>query len=92
MTERPAPFSARALSGLPGIAHGFYSRRGGVSTGIYASLNCGYGSRDDPAAVRENRERAVAALGHKAGEIATAYQVHSRRVVTVDTPWAPSRS
>ena len=89
MTEPPAPLSTPALSGLPGIAHGFYARRGGVSTGIYASLNCGYGSGDDPEAVRANRERAVAALGHKAGEIATAYQVHGRRVVTVDAPWAP---
>ena len=89
MSERPAPLSAPALSGLPGIAHGFFSRQGGVSTGIYESLNGGYGSRDDPAAVRENRERAVAALGRKAGEVATAYQVHSRRVVTVEAPWAP---
>ena len=89
MSERPAPLSAPALSGLPGIAHGFFSRRGGVSTGLYDSLNGGYGSRDDPAAVRENRERAVAALGHKAREVASAYQVHSRRVVAVEAPWAP---
>jgi YfiH family protein len=89
MSERPVPLSAPALSGLPGIAHGFFSRRGGVSTGIYDSLNGGYGSRDDRAAVRENRERAVAALGGEAGEVATAYQVHGRHVVAVEAPWAP---
>jgi len=89
MSVPPVPLSAPAISGLPGVAHGFFSRRGGVSTGLYDSLNGGYGSRDDPAAVRENRERAVAALGQEAGEVATAYQVHSRRVVAVEAPWAP---
>jgi YfiH family protein len=89
MSERPEPLIDRAMSALDGVTHGFFTRRGGVSAGTYASLNCGFGSRDDPAAVRENRERAVASLGHARREIATAYQIHSRRVVEVDAPWQP---
>ena len=54
---------AADLQSLPGIAHGFFGRDGGVSTGLYASLNCGPGSRDNSAAVTENRARAVAASG-----------------------------
>ncbi|MBS0281258.1 MAG: laccase domain-containing protein, partial [Proteobacteria bacterium] len=48
---------AADLQSLPGIAHGFFGRDGGLSTGVYASLNCGPGSRDDPAAVAGNRAR-----------------------------------
>ena len=51
------PLTADRLAVLPGIAHGFFTRHGGVSQGGYASLNCGLGSKDDPAAVRENRAR-----------------------------------
>lgn len=59
-----------------GIAHGFFQRHGGVSQGIYESLNCGPGSRDDPGAVRQNRDRVAAALG--AGiSLVTRYQIHS---------------
>ena len=56
---------AKTLS-RPGIAHGFFGRRGGVSEGIYASLNCGPGSGDDRAKVIENRRRATQALGAEA--------------------------
>ena len=58
----PTPLTADRLAALPGIAHGFFTRHGGVSQGGYASLNCGLGSKDDPAAVRENRARVAAAL------------------------------
>ncbi len=67
----------------PGVAHGFFGREGGVSTGLYASLNTGLGSRDDPGAVRENRRRIAAALGIGAQRLITNYQVHSARAVTV---------
>ena len=70
---------------LPGIRHAFFTRQGGVSQGIYASLNAGLGSRDDPDAVRENRRRAAAHFG--ASEIVTAYQVHSARAVPARGPW-----
>ncbi len=64
-----------------GIAHGFFGREGGVSEGIYASLNCGPGSRDDPAAVGENRMRVQAALG--AESLLSLSQVHSAVVHTM---------
>ena len=59
----PKPLLAPGLSGSDGIAHGFFTRHGGVSAGIYASLNCGIGSKDEPAAVRENRARVASHLG-----------------------------
>lgn len=70
-----------------GLRHGFFGRGGGVSEGIYAGLNCGYGSGDDRAAVRENRSRAAAWLGTDHDRLLTVHQVHSARVVRVDGPW-----
>jgi purine-nucleoside/S-methyl-5'-thioadenosine phosphorylase / adenosine deaminase len=81
----PNPVLAAALSDAVGIAHGFFTRHGGVSQGIYASLNCGAGSKDDPAAVRENRMRVVSHLG--AREIVSAHQVHGTTAVVVREPW-----
>ncbi len=72
---------------LPGIPHGFLGRRGGASTGVAAGLNVGLGAGDDPAAVAENRARAVAAV-LPGGRLATVYQVHSADCVTVREPWA----
>lgn len=77
------------LGELAGIRHGFFTRAGGVSSGIYASLNCGLGSRDDRTLVLENRARAMAALGARADRLATPYQVHGIDVATVDEPWQP---
>ncbi|MGB0669962.1 MAG: peptidoglycan editing factor PgeF [Rhodospirillales bacterium] len=70
-----------------GIVHGFITREGGVSEGLYASLNCGLGSDDDKAAVRENRARAVARAGAEGAPLVTCHQVHSARAVTVTEPW-----
>ena len=70
------PLIGPKLAALPGIAHGFFTRHGGVSEGIYASLNCGPGSQDDPAAVFNNRERVRAHLG--ASELLSVHQVHGR--------------
>jgi hypothetical protein len=78
-----------ALSALPSIRHGFFTRQGGISGGIYESLNCGVGSKDDRAAVTENRARVAAALGVPAPSLATPYQVHSADAVIVDEPWRP---
>jgi len=69
----------------PQIAHGFFGRKGGVSQGIYASLNCGPGSGDARAEVVENRRRALAELG--ANRLCTLYQIHSAITVTVAAPW-----
>jgi len=79
------PITADVLS-LPGIAHGFFTRAGGVSGGIYQSLNCGLGSKDDRQAVLENRDRVARHLGAAPGSVVTLYQVHSDIAVTVDKP------
>lgn len=78
---------ARSLAGLPGIQHAFFTRHGGVSEGVYASLNGGVGSNDRAAAVNENRGRMASVLGVSAERLLTAYQVHSPDVVTVDAPF-----
>ncbi|HEX6103827.1 MAG TPA: peptidoglycan editing factor PgeF [Alphaproteobacteria bacterium] len=76
----------------PGLAASFFTREGGVSGGLYAALNCGYGSGDDPEAVRENRRRAMDRLGLKPEALVTLYQIHSPTVVTVEEPWRPGES
>jgi YfiH family protein len=78
---------SNALSALPGIAHGFFTRDGGVSEGLYASLNVGLGSRDLRDAVIENRARVARALGVEDHALAMPYQVHSPDVVVVEEPW-----
>ena len=70
------------------IRHGFFGRAGGISEGLYRSLNCGYGSGDDPEAVRENRARVTAACGLSPTALCTAYQVHSAEALVVTEPWA----
>ncbi|MGZ3346722.1 MAG: peptidoglycan editing factor PgeF [Caulobacteraceae bacterium] len=77
-----------ALLDLPGVRHAFFTRQGGVSTGVYDSLNVGVGSRDDPDAVQENRARAAAALGVGHSQLLTCYQIHSSVAVTADKPFA----
>lgn len=77
-----------ALNEVNRIRHGFFTREGGVSQGIYASLNCGPGSNDDPAAVAENRARAMAMLELEAGALVTVHQQHTAEAVVVDAPWA----
>jgi len=79
---------AASLAGLPGIAHGFFGRAGGVSEGLYASLNCGLGSRDRQASVAANRARAAAAIGIAPQNLLTLYQIHSPEVVTVREAWS----
>lgn len=76
-----------ALNRLDGVRHAFFSREGGVSEGLYASLNCGLGSRDDPSRVTENRARAAAQLDLAAASLLTCYQVHSPEVITVEQAW-----
>lgn len=76
------------LSGLPGLRHGFFTREGGVSVGIYASLNCGLGSKDDQADVAENRARVAARVGADPERLATPHQHHSASAIVADDPWA----
>ena len=80
--------TAENLDGVRAIRHGFFTRGGGVSEGIYASLNCGNGSGDAADRVAENRRRAMAELGQDEASLLTLYQVHSPDVVTVNGPWS----
>jgi hypothetical protein len=86
------PFATvRTLSELAGVRHGFFGRRGGVSTGLYASLNVRLGSKDDPVAVAENRARIAATLGTAPDRLLSAFQIHSPRAVIVEGPWTGPR-
>lgn len=75
---------ADPLAAADNIRHGFFTRRGGASEGIYASLNCGLGSDDDKARVHENRHRAMREVGLAEDALRTVYQIHSANVVTVE--------
>lgn len=75
------------LENVAGIRHGFFTREGGVSTGLYAGLNCGFGSNDDPNDVATNRARVAAEMAVDPEKLLTVYQVHSPSVVVVDAPW-----
>jgi YfiH family protein len=74
------------LNDLDGMRHAFFTRQGGVSTGLYSSLNCGLGSGDDADAVRRNRALAMDAIDMPAENLSTLYQVHGRGVVTLEAP------
>jgi polyphenol oxidase len=78
---------ADALAALPGIAHAFFTRQGGVSEGIYASLNGGTGSSDQSDAVAENRRRMAEQLGVTPERLLGLYQIHSADIVVADGPW-----
>jgi hypothetical protein len=84
----PETITDPALAALPGVRHAFFTARGGVSTGVYESLTVGVGSRDDPAAVVENRRRAAAFFGQPPEQLATCYQTHSADawIITASVP------
>ena len=82
----PSPIIASSLAALPGIRHGFFTREGGVSEGIYASLNCGLGSNDARDHVLENRRRIAAKLNCPGAPVVTLHQTHSDVALTVSTP------
>jgi len=72
---------------LDGLAHGFFTRRGGVSEGIYGSLNIGLGSDDEREKVLENRKRVAAAFDVGSEKLVSPYQIHSPDVISVTGPW-----
>ena len=85
----PPFLTSPALAGLSGISHGFFGREGGVSPGIYASLNCGWGTASDRSEnVEVNRARVASALGVAPGALVSAHQAHTARVVEVLAPWS----
>ena len=83
------PFLSSPLLSSTGVRHAFFTRMGGVSTGDYATLNGGVGSRDDVAHVQENRARMATALGVAPDRLLVPYQVHSADCRAVDAPWQP---
>lgn len=87
MTAPLPPRILHPLLDLPGIQHGFFTRHGGVSKGVYDSLNIGLGSKDDPDAVQANRQRVASAFGQPPERLLSLYQVHSATALPVSTPW-----
>lgn len=86
MHDQPPAARARLLD-RAGVSHGFFTRLGGVSAGVYATLNGGAGSSDDPLAVAENKRRMARALGVGDDNLLIPYQIHSADAVAVDGPW-----
>ena len=81
---------AKNLEALDGIRHAFFTREGGVSSGVYEGLNGGTGSNDKPEHITENRARMAAAVGVTPENFLTAYQIHSPDVVVAEKPWPQS--
>ena len=83
---------SKTLSMLPEIEHGFFTRKGGISTGVYASLNCGYESGDKEENISENRRLVSKCLSIRPNSLISAYQVHGSDVVTVEKPWRRNKA
>lgn len=93
MSDMPAPLRS-SLLGSPErdrINHGFFTRKGGVSEGIYRGLNVGSGSNDNQDHVKENRRRVAESLGAPVSQLVTVHQVHSPDVVKVTAPFSGTR-
>ncbi len=73
---------------LAGVAHGFFTRRGGVSAGAFGTLNCSMNGRDDLALVRTNRALAMQAIGVDPAALFGLHQVHGRAVAVLEAGWA----
>ena len=80
-------FASSLLSAIPGLRHAFFSRDGGVSDGIYAGLNGGLGSNDDPAHVAENRRRMAEQMGVTPTRLIGVHQIHSPDALVATGPW-----
>jgi hypothetical protein len=89
MPADPERIADPFLAALPGVVHGFFTRRGGVSEGVYASLNCGIGSGDRREHVLANRAGVAAMLGVAETQLATPFQVHGAGVVVARDKWRP---
>ena len=92
MDEAERVVTSGALGADLGIRHAFFTRRGGVSEGLFGSLNCGFGSGDSPKRVARNREIAMDHIGLPADRLVTVRQIHSAGVVTVEQPWRREES
>lgn len=74
-----------------GVRHGFFTRQGGVSTGLYEGLNTGVGSKDDPAAIAENRRRIAGHFGGVSDDLAACFQIHSAVARVAGAGWKGDR-
>jgi len=81
-------FESSLLETAEGVNHAFCTRQGGVSSGLYFSLNCGLGTTDNPVHVEQNRARALAQLGLSRANLITCRQAHTPNVVFVADPWS----
>ncbi|RZJ91561.1 MAG: peptidoglycan editing factor PgeF, partial [Brevundimonas sp.] len=79
------------LEGVAGVRHAFFTRHGGVSEGIYDSLNVGRGSKDEADDIAENRRRCAAHFDRPADALSTCYQIHSAVALLADQPWGERR-
>ena len=91
-TPLPVPITDPVLADGAGVRHGFFTRQGGVSQGVYGSLNMGYGSDDEREAITENRRLAMAAIDLPLGALNTVYQVHETDVALADRNWHPTNA
>ena len=80
-------FGSSLLAAIPGLRHAFFTREGGISSGIYQGLNGGIGSNDDPANVAENRRRMAEQLGVVPEHFLSVHQIHSPDAVVATGPW-----
>jgi len=87
MTQMLDPILSSDLSALQGVRHAYFTRAGGVSNGVYATLNGGIGSDDEAARVQENRGRMADWMGVERSHLVSLWQHHSADVVVVDKPW-----
>jgi len=87
----PPILTSPLLAAVPGVRHAFFTRHGGVSKGIYDSLNLGRGSGDEPGDVAENRRRAAGVFGLGSEALNTCHQVHSAGVMTIEGPLGAAR-
>jgi purine-nucleoside/S-methyl-5'-thioadenosine phosphorylase / adenosine deaminase len=92
VTDDKMRVQAPNLAEIDGLAHGFFTRLGGISEGIYTSLNCGPGSRDDADNVTENRARVAGLLGVGADRLVTVFQKHSNMAAVAKTPWTRDKA
>ncbi len=91
---RPEPITSHLLERAcadSNIRHGFFTRLGGVSEGIYSGLNVGLGSDDQPQHIVENRNRVCHWFKQPPGQLVTSHQIHSTTVVTVEEPFSADR-
>jgi polyphenol oxidase len=83
------PIQSSMLAESRRVTHGFFTRAGGVSKGVYAALNCGLGSADSRRDVAENRARVAAHFGASGDKLLTCHQIHSATAIIIDRAWVP---